>query len=303
MLNFWNITGVPFLYCFQSLYVLRNQDAIDAAGYPVILSAVVFVMLTTGYFIFDTANGQKASCKIRIKRDTWPKLPWTLLEEPIAFIHTPVGDLLVGGWYAFARKMQYTGDILMALSWGLCCGFGSLLPYFYVCFFTCMILHRQTRDEIRCSKKYGKHWAEYTALVPNVFVPSAAFFKWIFLGYPHPYDVPGNPVAARVAADAAAAAARVALAGGATAGGSSAGSGGRGRASSYEIPVENDYEAEEEEEAPKAKAPRSRATTPKTKSRSTTPSKSKAASSGASEVSGKKSRSTTPSQARSTRKR
>ena len=55
------------------------------------------------------------------------------------------GNLLVDGWYRYARKMQYTGDIMMALSWGLACGFGSSLPYFYALFFTCMIIHRQIR--------------------------------------------------------------------------------------------------------------------------------------------------------------
>ena len=35
---------------------------------------------------------------------------------------------------------------MMALSWGLACGFGSSLPYFYALFFTCMIIHRQIRS-------------------------------------------------------------------------------------------------------------------------------------------------------------
>jgi len=188
MLNFWNITGVPFLYCYQSLYVVRNQNRIDTFGYPLIFAAAVVVFLLVGYYIFDTANSQKATIKIRIKRNTFPQLPWSILKEPIAFIETPKGNLLVGGWYAFARKMQYTGDIMMALSWGLACGFESSLPYFYVLFFTCMILHRQSRDEIRCGAKYGAHWKEYTDKVPNVFIPSAAFFKWIFGMAPHPYD-------------------------------------------------------------------------------------------------------------------
>ncbi len=66
------------------------------------------------------------------------------------------GKLLADGWYAYARKMQYTGDIMMASAWGLACGFGSFMPYFYVVFFTSMIIHRQSRDEIRCREKYGE---------------------------------------------------------------------------------------------------------------------------------------------------
>ena len=28
-LNFWNIAGVPYLYCFQLYYVLKNQSRLD----------------------------------------------------------------------------------------------------------------------------------------------------------------------------------------------------------------------------------------------------------------------------------
>jgi Delta24(24(1))-sterol reductase len=106
---------------------------------------------------------------------------WGILDKP-KFLVTPKGNLLIDGWYAYARKMQYTGDIMMALSWGLACGFGSLLPYFYVTFFTSMIIHRQSRDEIRCKEKYGEYWDKYTKLVPNVFFPSSSFFVWLFTG-------------------------------------------------------------------------------------------------------------------------
>eukprot|EP01038_Epipyxis_sp_PR26KG_P009191 gene9191-12396_t len=186
MLNFWNVCGVPFLYCYQSLYILRNQDAISSSGHSIIMPAV-YVLLLVGYYVFDTANGQKASCKINLRRNTFPQLPWGYLDEPIRYIETPHGKLLVDGWYAFGRKLQYTGDIMMALSWGLACGFASTLPYFYALFFTCMIIHRQSRDEIRCGNKYGKYWKEYTDRVPNVFFPSFAFYKWLLTGK-HPAD-------------------------------------------------------------------------------------------------------------------
>ena len=76
-----------------------------------------------------------------------------------------------GGWWAYARKIHYTCDVLMALIWGLSCGTGHFLPYFYFVFFTGMIAHRYTRDAERCSKKYGKDWEKYCRRVPYVFVP------------------------------------------------------------------------------------------------------------------------------------
>eukprot|EP01036_Dinobryon_divergens_P024122 gene24122-32539_t len=182
MLNFWNICGVPFLYCFQSQYILHNQEDIDARGYPVGCATAVLTLLLVGYYIFDTANSQKAYTKIKLRRNTFPVLPWGALVEPIEFIKTSKGNLLVDGWYRYARKMQYTGDIMMALSWGLACGFGSSLPYFYALFFTCMIIHRQIRDEIRCKNKYGDDWDVYTKKVPNVFFPSWQFYPDLLSG-------------------------------------------------------------------------------------------------------------------------
>ena len=75
---------------------------------------------------------------------------------------------------------------MMALAWGMCTGFTSFLPYFYAPFFTSMITHRQWRDEIRCSEKYGKYWKEYTDLGTNVSLPPASFFQMAIMGGKHP---------------------------------------------------------------------------------------------------------------------
>ncbi len=171
MLNFWNIAGVPYLYCYQSFYILKNYKDLDASQ-SVNYVAFLYVFLIFAYYVFDSSNCQKASYKIKIKRNTFPQVPWGVLEEPIKVIKTPHGNLLIDGWYAYARKAQYTGDIMMALSWGLITGFGSSLNYFYCFFFTSMIIHRQTRDEERCKEKYGKYWDEYVKTVPNVFIPN-----------------------------------------------------------------------------------------------------------------------------------
>jgi protein-S-isoprenylcysteine O-methyltransferase Ste14 len=53
------------------------------------------------------------------------------------------------------------GDLLMALSWSLPCGFGSLLPYFYPAYFAALLAHRERRDHIFCKRKYGSDWDRY----------------------------------------------------------------------------------------------------------------------------------------------
>ena len=74
-------------------------------------------------------------------------------------------------WYQYCRKPHYMADILQALCWGMICGFEVLLPYWYVCFFVPMIIHRAVRDDARCAEKYGKDWDTYIGRVPYVFVP------------------------------------------------------------------------------------------------------------------------------------
>ena len=79
--------------------------------------------------------------------------------------------LLIDGWWAYARKIHYTCDVVFALSWGLVCRFTHALPYFYFIFFVGMIAHRYQRDVARCATKYGEDWDIYCWTVPYVFVP------------------------------------------------------------------------------------------------------------------------------------
>lgn len=80
----------------------------------------MYLLLVIGYYIFDSANCQKANIKMPgIKRYTFPEVPWSVLtHEPIRYIETPKGKLLVDGSYAFARKLQYSGDLMMAAIMG-----------------------------------------------------------------------------------------------------------------------------------------------------------------------------------------
>lgn len=183
MLNFWNIAGVPFLYCYQSFYILKNHAKLSEQ-LSIYFIIFVYLLLLLAYYVFDSANCQKASYKLgdQIKRATFPQVPWGVLPQNCRCIPTPKGRLLADGWYAHVRKIQYTGDIVMALCWGLACGFESPLPYFYCAFFTGMIIHRQTRDEVYCKGKYGEYWDMYVREVPNVFLPSWSFFKWLWGG-------------------------------------------------------------------------------------------------------------------------
>ncbi|KAH9252216.1 hypothetical protein BASA81_009818 [Batrachochytrium salamandrivorans] len=172
MLIFWNFAGVPFLYCFQSYFILRNdvwfENPITYVG--------MYVVLFVAYFVWDTAMSQKSRFKSKEKYvPRWyaqPQLPFGTLENP-EFIQTKTGSrLLVDGWFRYARKIYYTADFTMALLWGLSCGLqGGFLPYFYPVFFITMLTHRYFRDVARCRNKYGEDWDKYCNKVKYHFIP------------------------------------------------------------------------------------------------------------------------------------
>ncbi|KAL2912476.1 C-24(28) sterol reductase [Polyrhizophydium stewartii] len=180
MLIFWNMVRVdvpcvPFTYCYSTVYLMRTEAGRSLSFHPAVMG-LLFVVLLLAYYVWDTANSQKNRFRMSmagtyIPRTTFPQLPWGTLESP-KYIRTERGSLLLtSGWWGVARKIHYTADLVMALSWGLDTGFGSFIPYFYFVFFTLVLVHRVTRDMERCSKKYGRDWEEYCRTVPYIFIP------------------------------------------------------------------------------------------------------------------------------------
>lgn len=122
-------------------------------------------------------------------RKTFPQLPRGTLHNP-KYIQTAHGNrLLIDGWWAYSRKPNYVADWIMSLTWGLCQGFCSPIPYFYSVFFIAVLVHRVSRDFERyatrsflaplgtdllcnsCALKYGKDWERYCQAVPAKFIP------------------------------------------------------------------------------------------------------------------------------------
>jgi|EP00970_Alexandrium_tamarense_P008905 delta24(24(1))-sterol reductase len=176
MLIFWNLAGVPFSYCYSTLYLLNRSLAKDPIQHSRIYTTSLFIVLMGSYYVWDTANSQKNRFRMQqrgtyVERNTFPQLPWGTMKNP-TFVQTKHGNkLLTGGWWGIARKIHYTADLVMALSWGLITGFDSYIPYFYVCFFTVVLAHRVRRDHLRCKEKYGKDFEEYCRQVPYIFIP------------------------------------------------------------------------------------------------------------------------------------
>lgn len=183
MLAFGDLVWVPFIYSLQARYLSVYPVQLGGAG---ILG--VLAVQGLGYYIFRSANNEK-----NIFRQN-PKDPRV---AHLKSIRTASGvRLITSGWWGTARHINYLGDWIMGWSYclptgiagyvvkqrfiagrqpevlqGEARGWGMLITYFYLLYFTILLIHRERRDEEKCRKKYGKDWEEYKRLVPSRIVP------------------------------------------------------------------------------------------------------------------------------------
>uniref|UniRef100_A0A673UVQ3 Delta(14)-sterol reductase TM7SF2 n=1 Tax=Suricata suricatta TaxID=37032 RepID=A0A673UVQ3_SURSU len=131
MLAFGDLAWVPFTYSLQAQFLLHHPQ-------PLGLPMASVICLIKGLETIPTATGRQ---------------------------------LLVSGWWGLVRHPNYLGDLIMALAWSLPCGVSHLLPYFYLLYFTALLVHREARDEQQCLQKYGRAWHEYCRRVPYRILP------------------------------------------------------------------------------------------------------------------------------------
>lgn len=158
MLAFGDLCWVPFTYSLQARFLVDYPTELTPA------SALLIVTLNTvGYCLFRGSNSQK---------DQFRRNPNHHSVRHLKTMPTRRGTkLIVSGWWGFCRHPNYVGDLIMALSWSLPCGFSHILPYFYFIYFTALLIHRQLRDEHHCRMKYGEDWGRYCNIVKWRLIP------------------------------------------------------------------------------------------------------------------------------------
>ncbi|KAI5614375.1 delta(14)-sterol reductase, partial [Silurus asotus] len=158
MLAFGDLVWVPFTYSLQAAFLVSHPHTLTPFN-----ALSIFLLNGIGYYIFRKSNSEKN----QFRRDpTHPSV------RHLKTIATATGkQLLVSGWWGFVRHPNYLGDILMALAWSLPCGFSHILPYFYVMYFSVLLVHREARDERQCRAKYGSAWEAYCSQVPYRIIP------------------------------------------------------------------------------------------------------------------------------------
>ncbi|KAG7354858.1 ergosterol biosynthesis ERG4/ERG24 [Nitzschia inconspicua] len=158
MLVFGDLAWVPFTYNHPAKYLVHHDPNLST---PVL--AAIFGLYVLGFYIFRAANSQK---------DMFRSNPNDPRVAHLTYMPTKRGTrLLTSGWWGMARKINYTGDYLMGLTYSLLCGFDSIVPYYYAVYFCILLVHRSIRDDVLCQDKYGKDWDEYKRQVPYRFIP------------------------------------------------------------------------------------------------------------------------------------
>lgn len=158
MLAFGDLCWVPFTYSLQAYFLVSHPQEIST-----VVAVVIILIDALGYIIFRGSNSQK---------NAFRRNPSNPSVAGLETIPTATGKrLLVSGWWGLVRHPNYLGDLIMALAWSLPCGVSHILPYFYVIYFTGLLIHREARDEHQCLKKYGLAWQEYCRRVPYRIFP------------------------------------------------------------------------------------------------------------------------------------
>lgn len=158
MLAFGDLVWVPFTYSLQALYLVHHPSPLSL---PLVVAIIAINAL--GYCVFRASNLEKNAFR---RNPSDPKV------SHLRTIPTATGkSLLVSGWWGYVRHPNYLGDLIMAFAWSLPCGFNHLLPYYYVIYFTILLIHRDYRDERQCRMKYGSAWDEYCRQVQYRIFP------------------------------------------------------------------------------------------------------------------------------------
>lgn len=191
MLAFGDLVWVPFAYSLQTRYLSVYPSSLG----PYWLSGTT-LLLITAYSIFRLANSQKNAFR---KNPEDPKL------AHLTYLKTRTGSrLITSGWWGIARHINYFADWMQSWPYslptgmagyliqtagsnvdgvafkmldgreviqGAARGWGMIFTYFYVVYFAILLIHRDGRDDEKCSRKYGEDWEKYKKIVRWKIVP------------------------------------------------------------------------------------------------------------------------------------
>ena len=199
MLAFGDLVWLPFIYSLQARYL---------AVYPVHLGIWGIIGVLTpqalGYYIFRGANNEKNRFRNNPKDPKVAHLQsiktakgtrlltsgWWGTARHINYL----GDWIMAwsyclptgmaGYQVLHSSLATNNDMSPAnggftagapvkteIVQGEAKGWGMLFTYFYILYFAILLVHREMRDEAKCSRKYCADWEEYKKKVPWRILP------------------------------------------------------------------------------------------------------------------------------------
>ncbi|XP_028626867.1 delta(14)-sterol reductase isoform X2 [Grammomys surdaster] len=154
-LAMWLVNGFQLLYVGDALWyeesVLTTMDIIhDGFGFMLVFGDLAWVPFT-----------YSLQAQFLLYHPQPLGLPMALLICLIKAV----------GYYIFRGANSQKNTFRKNPSDPSVAGLSHLLPYFYVLYFTALLVHREARDEQQCLRKYGHAWQEYCKRVPYRIIP------------------------------------------------------------------------------------------------------------------------------------
>ncbi|MEM9865281.1 MAG: hypothetical protein AAF938_26995 [Myxococcota bacterium] len=165
MLVWGDLVYVTFYYSIVGWWVVDRgwTGSGDAAVHEPLSTAALVALVVLhllSHVLFRGSNWQKDRFKRNPSAPIWGKPP-----ELVG------GRLLASGWWGIGRKLNYTGEIGVYITFALCAGLSSWIPYVLPFSLVLLLAQRAWRDEQRCKKKYGELWDAYCARARFRMVP------------------------------------------------------------------------------------------------------------------------------------
>jgi 7-dehydrocholesterol reductase len=165
------MTLLPSFYSLYALFLVKHSP-ID--GFGPIHAIGVFSLGMLSIWMTYAADRQRQIARLTGgKCEFWGK--------PAVVINATYKDvkgeekksiLLCSGFWGLSRHINYFFEICLFLAWGLPVMFISPGMWLGTAGVVTMILmHRASRDNEKCRRKYKEHWPEYCERVPYKIIP------------------------------------------------------------------------------------------------------------------------------------
>lgn len=164
-LSFGDCVWLPFFYTSQTIYLSQHDIQLSKP-----YSIFVLLLGISGYLLFRFANRLKDRRRLQ-KNYGKEGIDYITAKYVTADNKTHENILICSGIWGFVKHPNYIGDLIFSSSIGLASGFQSIIPHLYSIYMFLLLSHRCIRDDIKCSKKYGKFWEQYSKKVKWYIIP------------------------------------------------------------------------------------------------------------------------------------